>query len=218
VGIGAGERALLPESARGFLEVMERRWACKLFDESSPVGRELEEYLLECGRLSPSSFGIEPWKFLAVREAALRRSLREASLGQDAVGTAPLVIVILVRREAAYSLDSAFLKARAERFPGGWELFKADYEGYYRFLSSTGSLEHWARAQSYIPCANMMSAAAAAGLDSCAIEGFEEEQVLRALAIDGLEWRVGIIVSFGRAAEPRRERVREEIEALVERR
>jgi nitroreductase len=194
---------------------MERRYACKLYD-GQPLPRAIEDYILECGRLSPSSFGLEHWVFVAVREAAPKARLFEACFSQESVRTASLVVAILARRAAAYGPDTEFVKARAERFPGGWPVFREDYKGYYAHLEENSLLEHWAKAQTYIACANMMTGAAAAGVDSCAIEGYKEEEVLAALGEDPSLFRVGIVAVFGRRAEEPREKIRESFDAVVE--
>lgn len=209
-------RDVLPADARAFMDAMLRRYACKLFDGTS-LSRGLEEYILECGRLSPSSFGLEPWRFVAVHSRPLiAGGLFEACFRQEAVGTASLVVVILARRADAYGPDTDFVKERASRFPGGHPVFRADYVGYYDFLSGEGRLEEWARAQTYIACANMMTGAAAAGIDSCAIEGYDENALLSSLGEDVQVWRAGIVTVFGRRAEPSRGKIRVPFDEIVE--
>jgi nitroreductase len=217
-GSGGAEARLgaLPRAAAFFLAAMERRYACKRFDAAKPLPPLIRDFILECGRLSPSSFGLEPWRFVAVEDRALIDELRVACFDQEAVASSALTVVTLVRRAPAYSPDSAFVRNRASRFPGGVPVFVADYEGYYEFLRSRSELEHWARAQSYIACANMLTGAASARVDSCAIEGYEEDEVLGALGADPGEWRVGIVASFGYRAEERRERVRESLSSISE--
>lgn len=222
----------LPPEASTFLEAMKRRFACKLYDGQA-LPREIEDYILDCGRLSPSSFGLEHWKFFVTRASGagvaaaapaaraandlpVREALYDACFAQDAVRTAGLVVAILVHRAADYEPDSAFARQRSERFPGGHPVFRDDYKGYYEFLASEGRIEEWARAQAYIACANMMTGAAAAGVDSCAIEGYREADVLAAFAASPAQWRVGIVAVFGRAAEPPREKIREPLSAIVE--
>lgn len=61
-----------------FAHAMRLHFARKLFDESKKVAPEDLRYILEAGRLSPSSLGLEPWRFIVVRDAALRRRLRPA--------------------------------------------------------------------------------------------------------------------------------------------
>jgi len=216
-------KGLLPDGARAFLAAMNRRYACKKFRSSFCLDSEIEDFLLECGRLSPSSFGLEHWRFIAVRAKGegqktsedLIPRLAKACFDQEAVGTASLCVAILVRRKLAYHPDGAFVRARSERFPGGHPVFKADYEGYYGFLESEGRLEHWARSQAYIALANMMTGAAAAGIDSCAIEGYKEAEVLAILDADPNEWNVGIIAVFGKRAEPFRDRIREPLNSIA---
>ncbi|HNY21498.1 MAG TPA: nitroreductase family protein [Treponemataceae bacterium] len=193
--------ARLDERAESFLLAMRERFACKLYDGKRSVPEEIIDYILECGRLSPSSFGIEHWRFFAITTPNKIASMKEACFDQDAVGTATLVVAIMCRRSAAYDPDGEFIARRGERFPGGLSVFVDDFRGYYEYLRGEGILDQWARAQCYIPCANMMTAAKAAGIDSCAIEGFHDGKVVALLDLDPVEWQTGIIVSFGYSAE-----------------
>lgn len=203
-----------------FMDALNARWACKLYDDTKDVSPDEEAVILEAGRLAPTSFGLEHWRFVSVRGQTPRLQLYGACLAQDGVRTAPLIVIVLVRQPRFYAPDSDFVKARAVRFPGGWPVFYDDYKGYHQWLDAEKLTIHWARAQSYLACANMMNAAASIGVDSCAIEGFKEAEVLDILAqatpgFDAADWRVGLLVTFGRAGEPRRERIRTSLEELV---
>jgi nitroreductase len=203
-----------------FMDALEARWACKLYDETRDVSPGEENTILEAGRLAPTSFGLEHWRFVSVRGQTPRLQLYGACLAQDGVRTAPLVVIILVRQSRFYEPDSDFVRARAERFPGGWPVFYDDYKGYYQWLEEEKLTSHWARSQAYLACANMMNAAASIGVDSCAIEGYKEAEVLDIVAqaapgFDAADWRVGLLVTFGHAGEPRRERIRASLEELV---
>jgi nitroreductase len=209
------EEAEIPERGRLFLEAMRRRYACKLFDERKSLSRKEFDFILECGRLSPSSFGLEHWEFVIVDDAKVRGRLYEACFRQDCVRTAALSLVALVRRSPAYDPGSDFVAERAGRFPGGLPVFLTDYQPYYDFLSREGRLEHWARAQAYIALANMMTGAAAIGIDSCPIEGYDEGSVLELLGRGRDIWCVGFIAVFGFRAEVIRPKIREPIESIL---
>ena len=84
------------------------------------------------------------------------------------------------------------------------------------FFMNEGRILHWARAQTYIACANMMTGATAAGLDSCPIEGFDEAGVLAALDKSEKDWAVGIVVAFGRRDEEIRPKIREKLSNMYE--
>lgn len=188
---------------------MRCRYACKLFSADRKLSDGDVSFILECARLSPSSFGLEHWHLFAARTPSMISLLRSACFDQDAVGTASLVVVAACRRGSAYDPDGDFVRERGSRFPGGLEVFVADYRGYYSFLRENGLIDHWARSQCYIGCANMMTGAAAAGIDSCAIEGYDDGKILAALGLDPKIWETGIVTVFGYAAnDDSREKIR----------
>jgi nitroreductase len=200
----------------GFLSAMRCRHACKLFDRTRQLTDEDVSYILECARLSPSSFGIEHWHLYAIRSREIIDEMKAACFDQDAVGSASLVVVAACRRGPSYDPESEFIAERGRRFPGGLEVFKDDYRGYYEFLNSSNLLDHWARAQTYIACANMMTGAAAAGIDSCAIEGYQNDEVLRILDLDPVYWETGIVTVFGFCAEETpREKIRMQASEII---
>jgi len=205
------------EKAGSFLAAMERRYACKRFKRNWPLQEDVFRYILECGRLSPSSFGLEPWHFVVVASVEKIADLGDACFSQEPVYTSSFSVVILVRKENHYRLDARFIHSRAERFPGGYEAFVDDYRGYHDSLENAGRTMHWARSQAYIACANMMTGAAAIGLDSCPIEGFDEARVLDVVGKSAQDWAVGILVCFGSRDEEIRSKIRENIDSLSER-
>ena len=82
--------------AEQFLEAMRFRHACKEFDSSRRIPETEFEAILEAGRLSPSSFGFEPWKFLVVQSMSLREKMRDVCWGgQGQLPTASHVVVLL---------------------------------------------------------------------------------------------------------------------------
>jgi nitroreductase len=188
---------------------MKWRYACKLFSTEKKLSSSDVSFLLECARLSPSSFGLEHWHLYAIETPAVITRLKDACFDQDAVGTASLAVVAMCRRGMAYACDSDFIRERGSRFPGGLETFIDDYRGYWEFLSANGLVDHWARSQCYIASANMMTGAASCGIDSCAIEGYDNEKVLDLLSLDAELWETGLITVFGYAAqENSREKIR----------
>ncbi len=197
-----------------FLSAMQHRFACKRFADT-PIPPDLLEAILACGRLSPSSFGLEGWHFQVMASSEVRQKLFEACFSQEPVGTAPISIVITVRTSHAYHPEGAFVRQRGERFPGSLEDYIADYRGYYDFLNESGRTDCWSRSQGYIAAANMMTGAASVGIQSCAIEGFDETQVLALLGLDRQNWQVALVIAFGYPAEPERPKIREPLHELV---
>jgi len=198
-----------------FLNAMQSRFACKRFDTRQALDDDRITYILECARLSPSSFGLEHWQLYAVTDRCVLTQLFSACLEQEAVSTASLVVIAVTPLAPEWHPDSQLVRQRGSRFPGGLAVFIQDYQGYYDYLVSNSLLDHWARAQCYIPCANMMTGAAYCGIDSLAIEGFKNEEVLRILGLDAFRWQTAIITAFGYRDEPARPRIRESAERII---
>jgi nitroreductase len=204
------------ERSEEFLGVMRSRYACKLFDRERPLTEEATSFILECGRLSPSSFGLEPWSFFILNTQNVLKKLAVACFDQEPVSTSPLAVCILVESDPSYQENASFLRQRAERFPGGYDEFLKDYVGYYRFLKSESRILHWSKAQAYIALANMMTGARYCGIDSCAIEGFDELKVLELLDCNAHSGKaVALIGVFGYSVETPRIKIREPLDSLV---
>ncbi|HAF85325.1 MAG TPA: NAD(P)H-dependent oxidoreductase [Sphaerochaeta sp.] len=197
-----------------FLEAMQNRFACKLYSDKKIAEEDLLT-ILEYGRLSPTSFGLELWSFHVVEKPSLRKSLYTACFGQESVLTAPLSIVTLSRAQAYLDPDGPLVKERGSRFPGSLSDFVEDYRPYYDFLREQGRLEGWSRSQGYLAVANMMTGAADLGIQSCAIEGFDEDLVLAILGLDREDWTVSMVIPFGYPGEPVRPKIRASLASLV---
>ena len=83
-----------------FMEAMDFRHACKIFDESKKVSNEDMNFILEAGRKSPSSFGMEPWKFLVITNDELKEKLRPFCWNQPQITTCSHLVVILAAIDA----------------------------------------------------------------------------------------------------------------------
>ena len=188
---------------RNVNDILAHRFACKKY-KSDPISKSDIISILEAGRLSPTSFGLEAWTFHVAESSALLSSC----FYQESMKTSPVTVVITVKRGCFFDPDGAFIRKRAERFPGSVEEFIDDYRGYYEFLRDSGRLDSWSRSQAYLACASMMTRAAEMGIQSCAIEGYDNDKVLSVLGLDPELEEVGIVVTFGYPDEPEREKIR----------
>lgn len=189
------------------------RHACKHFDKARQIPGEDLEFVLEAGRLSPSSMGLEHWKFIVVRTPALKAQLQGACGDQPQLGSCSAAVVILAKK-AELAPDSEYVRALLKR-----EVPPAEYEGLLRFYADFAhhvDLVAWSVAQCHIAAANMMTAAAAIGIDSCPIGGFDPAAVREVLDIDGARYEVALILPLGYRAQPQPPRYRLPLEALVE--
>lgn len=134
-------------------EAIEKRHSVRSFDPARDVPEEMVEELLRCGCQAPSAGNVQPWRFIVVRDAELKRELAAAALGQGFVSDAPVVIVVCTDL-ASHSLSYG---------QRGVEL--------YSIQDTAAAIE------------NMLLAATALGLGTCWVGAFREEEAARALQL-----------------------------------
>jgi nitroreductase len=195
------------------LELFRRRYACHSFQRNRVIARADLDVVLEAGRLSPSSFGLEHWKFLVVGKAEDKVRLQAACFNQPQVGDAAVVVVILAKTADLHP-DTDYLKAHLAREYPGAALVPA-LDNYRGFFAAT-DVKAWSISQCHIAAANMMTAATAVGLDSCAIGGFLPDQVRDILGIDGDRYEIALLLPLGYCADMVPEKQRLPMAELVE--
>lgn len=205
------------------------RHACKEFDSSKKISEDDFKTILEIGRVSPSSFGFEPWKFVIVQNETLREKMKEFSWGaQGQLPTASHFMIVLSRKSKGMHYGSDYINHMmkdVKKLPQDvvdlyGSFYKKFQEEDFNLLESERNLFDWATKQTYIALANMMSGAAYMGIDSCPIEGFDykltEEFMQNELNIDTEEFGPAVMVAFGyRKDEPKHEKNRQDMDAIV---
>lgn len=204
---------------KDFSDAMRFRHACKKFDPQRTIPDSDFQQILEWGRMSPSSFGMEHWRFKVVQTRELRKQLRKACWNQPQITEASHVIVICAlvqdvepgqdyvqrifrRRGLPPEAEAAYLKRYAE--------FHRDEVAPYM------STFAWSAKQCYIALANMMTGAASMGIDSCPIEGFSKKGVEALLQLDTAREQVAVVVTFGYRDWEQPAHLRQPLDALAE--
>lgn len=191
------------------LETFNYRFACKQYDAEKMISEDDFNFILETARLSPSSFGWEPWKFVIVQDKSLRRKLKEAAWGaQSHLDTASHFVLVLARKSKDTKAGSDYLNyisTDVQQLPGEIVTMKMDFFDKFQQndfdLTDDRKLFDWASKQTYIALGNMMTSAAHIGIDSCPIEGFDREKVESLLEAEGIldpnEFGLSVMASFG---------------------
>ncbi len=211
------------------IEAFHFRHACKVFNAEKKISDNDFMTILETGRLSPSSFGFEPWKFLVVQNSELREKLKPVTWGaQGTLPTASHFVVILARKQKSMRYDSDYIthmmydvhkipKEQAEMRRGFYKKFQ---EEDFNLLESERATFDWAGKQTYIALGNMMTAAAMLGIDSCSIEGFKADEVEKLMAkefgVDTEEFGVAVMVAFGYRVNEQPEKTRQRMEDIMQ--
>jgi len=211
------------------------RHACKLFDETKKISNEDFSFLLETIRLSPSSFGMEPWRVIVVRDEALRARLREVCWNQPQITTCSELIIFTVDTKAVRPF-SDYVKAMFARrglSQEAQDAYNLRYDGYHAGLLEDADdairdglkeqdglanreFYHWCAKQCYIAAGNLMNSAAMIGIDSCPIEGFEKENVENIFGLDGNDRQLTLIIALGYRVNEQPQKFRLALEQIVE--
>ncbi|MEY8349002.1 NAD(P)H-dependent oxidoreductase [Bacillus cereus] len=212
------------------LKAYQFRHACKEFDVNKKISDEDFQFILETGRLSPSSFGFEPWKFVVIQNQDIRNKLLPVAWGaQKQLPTASHFVVILARKKEEMIYNSSYISnfmKNIQQLPEEVITMKRGFykefqENDFQLLESDRAMFDWASKQTYIALGNMMTAAAQIGIDSCPIEGFQQEKVDAILKEEGIisddTFGVSVLVAFGyRLEEPKRDKTRQTMDMIVE--
>lgn len=205
--------------SKTFKEAMEFRHACKLFDESKTVSDEDIREILEAGRKSPSSFGMEPWKFLVITNKELKAKLRPHCWDQPQITTCSHLVVVLAAIESL-KVEHGVVKKRFSRREMPEEKLDFYMNLYAKHLKKTLSSDEnilcWSARQTYIAAANMMTCAATLGIDSCPIEGFDKDDVEKVLKLDTSKYQLSLILPFGYRVNEQSPQLRLDLEEVVE--
>jgi nitroreductase len=158
------------------LEHLQWRYAVKSFDSAKKIPDDAWETLEQSLVLAPSSFGLQPWKFLIIEDQDLRAKLREASWNQAQVVQADRYVVFTALRTTTDD-DVDRLMQRTSEVRGtpienltGYRNVIADFllKGW-----AAKDLFGWNARQTYIALGQFMTAAASMGIDTCPMEGID---------------------------------------------
>lgn len=210
------------------LEAFQFRHATKEFDPGKKISEDDFAFILETGRLSPSSFGFEPWRFVVIQDPELREQLKPVSWGaQKQLPTASHFVVMLARTAEDMVYDSEYIEhikkdvknLPKEAYEAISGFYKTFLESDFKLLGNDRAMFDWAAKQVYIALGNMMTAAAQIGIDSCPIEGFDQEKVQAILKKEGVledgNFEVAVMAGFGYRVNEPRPKVRQSMDDVV---
>jgi nitroreductase len=151
------------------------RYATKQFDPERKISPEdwltLEEALV----LTPSSFGLQPWKFIVVTDPVVREKLVAVSWGQRQVAEASHLVVFAIKK----NLTEADIDAYLNRIAEVRGVTRASLSGLRDMLLGSiirgmddAARQAWAARQVYIALGNFLNSAALLGIDAGPMEGF----------------------------------------------
>ena len=178
----------MPTTPSDLLTQLRWRYATKRFDPTRTIPAEAWSALEQALVLAPSSFGLQPWKFLVVDDKNLRQQLRTASWGQSQVTDASHYVVIAGLRTTTEADVDRFLQCQSKVRGTPLESLAGYRKVLVDFLAkgwASKDLAAWNARQGYIALGQFMTAAAMLGVDTCPMEGLDMGAYDRILGLDG---------------------------------
>lgn len=173
-------------------DAIEARRAIKLFDPEASIPSPDEQKILAAARLAPTAFNMQNWRFVVVRDKAMRRKIRALAWDQPQMTDASLLVVLCA--------DLKAWEKQPERY---WQHAPDDFgkqivQSMLNFYQGREDVQRDEAMRSIsLAAMNMMLAAQALGYDSCPMDGFDFAAVGELIRLPA-DHIIGMIVTIGR--------------------
>ncbi len=182
------------------LSALEWRYATKKFDATKKIPAEEWKALEQSLVMAPSSYGLQPWKFIVVKNPEIREKLKAASWNQTQVTDASHLVVLASKEKITEEDVQEFMKLNAsvrgmpvENLKGYQEMIIGDLVKGPR----SAIIGSWAQRQAYIAMGFVMEAAAMLKVDTCPLEGLDPTAYDQILDLQGSGYKTVAAVAFG---------------------
>lgn len=176
------------------------RYAVKRFDPLRLIPVDLWSALEESLRLSPSSYGLQPWQFLVVQDRDLRKKLRAVSWGQSQVEDASHYVVFLANETMTVEHVNLWIRELAQARGVSEESLAGFRKGVISDVIDgprAAWAKEWMARQCYIALGNLMTSAALLGVDTCPMEGLDPDRYDEILGLRGSGLRTVVACAVG---------------------
>jgi nitroreductase/dihydropteridine reductase len=190
------------------LALIQKRYTAKKYNAHKTIPQEKIEELKEILRLTPSSINIQPWKFTFVQNTEMKAQLASVSMhNTEKINQAQLLVVFSVADDL-----EAFQKVVDNEFPQ----FRKEMYNKMKAHNSEADLKIWLAKQVYIALGVGLTASAAMGLDSTAMEGIETDKYKSILNMTDYKPLFAMAVGYGAEEDSNRLEVTPKSRRLLE--
>lgn len=182
-----------------FIKKAEWRYATKKFDKNKKVSQHEIEQLKKSIQLAPSSYGLQPYKVIIIRNQDLKEKLKSASFEQPQITDCSHLFVFC----NFIDVDSAYVDEFLEL---NYRIQKKALSGLIDYgtrikssisKKSKNEKEAWIKNQTYLALGNLLSACSDFKIDACPMEGFEHLEYNRILNLNKKGLNACVIATIG---------------------
>lgn len=185
------------------LQDLNNRYATKKFDPTKKVSEEDFQLICEALRLFPSSFGLQPVKFIVVKSESIRLELQKAAFGQTQISEASHLIVLC----ALDSINSDYIDGHVKLLADTREIEVDKLLGFGAHIKasiekmSAENVQIWNDKQAYIALGQLLHTCAVLHIDATPMEGFSKVEFDRILNLKGQNLHSVLVCPIGYRSE-----------------
>ena len=186
-----------------YIESLQKRYSVKKFNPEKKISPEILRNILSAGQLSVSSLGLQPYKIFVIESDEMKNKLIPAFRNPSQISTCSHLIVLATKKNVEEKYVDGYFRHITEvrEVPmESLELFRKSIDQYIRSLSEEEEF-HWHQKQASIGLGQMIFAAALEEVDSCPMEGFNENLMNEILGIDSSVETATVTLALGYRAE-----------------
>jgi len=183
-----------------FKEINNRRRAVNFFDPDKKVPDELLKEMIEMAAKAPSSFNLQPWNLIVLKDPSEKMKLQEFAWNQPKVSEAPVALIVLADRNG-WKEGHPILKRNFKEMIQAGAMTEDQHQWFLdACISLYGSSEEkrmaFAAKNTGFFAMTLMLAAKSLGLDTHPMDGFDHAGVKQAFNIPEEYW-VPALISVG---------------------
>ncbi|MBI5775201.1 MAG: NAD(P)H-dependent oxidoreductase [Verrucomicrobia bacterium] len=178
------------------------RYATKRFDAARKIPAADWAALEAALVLTPSSFGLQPWKFVVITDQPTKEKLVPVSWNQGQPAECSHHVVFAVRTK----LGEAEIDAYLDSIIAARGVARESLAGFCGMMTGFANkpgldVRAWATFQAYIALGNFMTSAAVMGIDTCPMEGIEPGRYDEILGLDKTGFATVVACAAGYRAD-----------------
>jgi nitroreductase len=170
------------ETSKMIIDALQSRYSVKQFDATKKISEEDWSVIEDALVLTPSSFGLEPWKFIVIKDATLKEQLKAASWHQPQITDCSHLVVFCAKN----TIDAEYIGVVIDNMATVRRVSADDMKGYKDrllgyFANESLNQPHYTANQTFIALGSILTVASLLKIDACPIGGFEPNEYSRIL-------------------------------------
>ncbi|OKY25024.1 nitroreductase family protein [Thalassotalea sp. PP2-459] len=181
------------------LSALNWRYAVRNFTDEK-LNKKIIQELIEATRLSPSAYGLQPYRLVIVESRDVRNDLVSHSMGQEKVRDCSHLFVLATKSK----IDTEFIVNHFKMAERQRNLTASSLSGYTDVVKgimlslSETQIQHWAENQVYFALRNLLTAAALNEVDACPMAGFDKQGFDDVLNLEQYHLKSTVICALGK--------------------